>query len=179
MAPVSAALLRLPSSPAHRHNMRGKPAKKTITAPDPVFGNRQLTKLINRSMLDGKKSIAQAQVYRALDIIKEKMKETNPIQVFESAISQITPKVEVRSRRVGGASYQVPSPVRGSRAFSLSIRWLVNEARKRPNKEFHTYADKLAAELMAAAKGEGAAVAKKISMHRQAEANRAFSHFKF
>lgn len=159
--------------------MRGKPAKKTTLPPDLLFGNRQLTKLINRSMLDGKKSVSQAQVYRALSIIKEKMPDSNPIQVFESAISQITPKVEVRSRRVGGASYQVPSPVRGPRGFSLSIRWLVNEARKRPNKEFHTYADKLAAELMAAAKGEGAAVAKKISMHRQAEANRAFSHFKF
>jgi small subunit ribosomal protein S7 len=159
--------------------MRGKPAKKTISAPDLRFGNRQLTKLINRSMVAGKKSVAQAQVYRALDIIKDKMKTDNPIQVFESAISQITPKVEVRSRRVGGASYQIPSPVRGPRGFSLSVRWLVNQARKRPNKEFHTYADKLAAELMAAAKGEGGAVAKKVSMHRQAEANRAFSHFRF
>ena len=159
--------------------MRGKPAKKTVSAPDPRYGNRQLTKLINRSMRAGKKSIAQAQVYRALDIIKEKMKESNPIQVFESAISQITPKVEVRSRRVGGASYQVPSPVRGQRGFSLSVRWLITEARKRPNKEFHTYADKLAAELMAAARGEGGAVAKKISMHRQAESNKAFAHFRF
>ncbi len=159
--------------------MRGKPAKKTVSPPDPRFGNRQLTKLINRSMNDGKKSIAESQVYRTLDIIKEKMPEANPIQVFESAISQITPKVEVRSRRVGGASYQIPTPVRGPRGFSLAVRWLVNEARKRPNKEFHTYADKLAAELIAASKGEGGAVAKKISMHRQAEANRAFSHFKF
>ena len=107
------------------------------------------------------------------------MKDTNPIQVFESAISQITPKVEVRSRRVGGASYQIPTPVRGPRGFSLAVRWLVNEARKRPNKEFHTYADKLAAELIAASKGDGGAVAKKISAHKQAESNRAFAHFRF
>ncbi len=159
--------------------MRHKSAPKTVSAPDPRFGSRQLTKLVNRSMLAGKKSVAQTQVYRALDIIKDKMKDANPIQVFESAVSQITPKVEVRSRRVGGASYQIPTPVRGPRGFSLAIRWLITEARKRPNKEFHTYADKLAAELIAAAKGEGGAVAKKISMHRQAEANRAFSHFKF
>ena len=159
--------------------MRHKQAPKTVSAPDPRFGNRQLAKLINRSMLAGKKSVAQAQVYRALDIIKEKMKDTNPIQVFESAISQITPKVEVRSRRVGGASYQIPTPVRGPRGFSLAVRWLVNEARKRPNKEFHTYADKLAAELIAASKGDGGAVAKKISAHKQAESNRAFAHFRF
>lgn len=158
--------------------MRGKSAKKTILPPDLRFGNRQLTKLINRSMIDGKKSVAQAHIYRALSIIKQKT-EKDPIGVFESAISQITPKVEVRSRRVGGASYQVPSPVRGPRGFSLAVRWLVNEARKRPNKEFHTYADKLAAELMAAAKGEGGAVQKRISAHKQAESNRAFSHFRF
>lgn len=158
--------------------MRGNPAKKTLSAPDPRYGNRQLTKLISRSMTDGKKTVAQAHVYRALDIVKQKT-GTDPIQMFESAISQVTPKVEVHSRRVGGASYQVPTPVRGQRGFSLAVRWLVTAARQRPNKEFHSYADKLAAELIAAAKGEGGAVAKKTAVHKQAESNRAFAHFRW
>lgn len=145
---------------------------------DPVYGNRQLTKLVNRVMVAGKKSIAQQHVYRALSVAAEKTKK-EPIRVFEDAIAQVTPKMEVRSRRVGGASYQVPAPVRGLRGFSLAVRWLVEEARKRPNGQFHTFAEKLAAELMDAGKGEGGAVQKKLAMHKQAEANKAFAHFRW
>lgn len=157
---------------------RSNKSTRKISLPDPIYNNRQLTKLINRTMRDGKKTTAAREVYGALDIIKEKTQQ-DPIQVFESALAQITPKVEVRSRRIGGAAYQVPTPVRGVRASSLTLRWLVTEARKRPNKEFHTFAGKLAAELMAAAKGEGGAVQKKLTAHKQAESNKAFAHFRF
>lgn len=143
-----------------------------------MFGNRQLTTLVNRVMLSGKKSLAQQHVYRALALAAEKTKK-EPVRVFEEAITQVTPKMEVRSRRVGGASYQVPAPVRGPRGFSLAIRWIVEEARKRPNSQFHTFAEKLAAELADAGKGEGGAVQKKLTMHKQAEANKAFAHFRW
>lgn len=146
--------------------------------PDPLFGNRQLTKLVNRVMVSGKKSIAQQHVYRALALAALKTKKET-VRVFEEAIAQVTPKMEVRSRRVGGASYQVPAPVRGPRGFSLAIRWLVEEARKRPNGQFHTFAEKLSAELVDAGKGEGGAVQKKLAMHKQAEANKAFAHFRW
>ena len=149
-----------------------------MSDPDPIFGNRQLTKLVNRVMVAGKKSIAQQHVYRALTLAAEKTKK-EPVRVFEEAIAQITPKMEVRSRRVGGASYQVPAPVRGPRGFSLAIRWVVEEARKRPNSQFHTFAEKLSAELMDAGRGEGGAVQKKLAMHKQAEANKAFAHFRW
>lgn len=145
---------------------------------DPIFGNRQLTTLINHVMVSGKKSLAQKHVYRALSIAAEKTEKT-PIQVFEMAIAQITPKMEVRSRRIGGASYLVPAPMRGSRGFSLATHWLVHEARKRPNSQYHTFADKLAAELIDATKGAGGAVQKKLTIHKQAEANKAFAHFRW
>lgn len=153
-------------------------SSRPLSAPDPVYGNRRLTKLINRVMVDGKKTIAQKNVYKALEIAAGKLKK-EPIAVFEEAVAAITPKMEVRSRRVGGASYQVPMPVRGVRGFALAVRWLVTESRQRPNKEFHTYAEKLAAELIAATHGEGNAITKKNTMHRQAEANKAFAHFKW
>lgn len=146
--------------------------------PDPLFGNRQLTKLVNRVMVSGKKSIAQQHVYRALTLAALKTKK-EAVRIFEEAIAQITPKMEVRSRRVGGASYQVPAPVRGPRGFSLAIRWLVEEARKRPNSQFHTFAEKLSAELVDAGRGEGGAVQKKLAMHKQAESNKAFAHFRW
>lgn len=145
---------------------------------DPVYGNRQLTKLITRVMVNGKKSLAQHHVYRALELASEKTKKP-PVQIFEEAVAQVMPKMEVRSRRVGGASYQVPNQVRGSRAFSLTIRWLVLEARKRPNSQYHTFAEKLAAELVDASTGQGGAVQKKLTMHKQADANKAFAHFRW
>lgn len=156
---------------------RGQAKPKKIT-PDPVYKNRIVTKLINRSMRDGKKSVAQKQVYGAFEIIKEKSKD-DPIKIFSKALDNIKPIMEVRPRRVGGAAYQVPIPVRGPRRESLGIRWLIEAARKRSNSDFHTYADKLAAEITDAANAEGGAVKKKSDMERMAEANRAFAHFRW
>lgn len=128
-------------------------------------------------MRDGKKTTAETQVYGAFGIMTKK--EANPLEVFEKAIQNVSPKVEVKARRVGGANYQVPIEVRPERRTSLALRWIIEAARKRPNKEYHTFAEKLAAELLAAANNEGEATKKKDSMHRQAEANKAFSHFRW
>lgn len=125
----------------------------------------------------GKKRTAEALVYRALERIKEKGHD--PITVFETAVNTVGPKMEVRPRRVGGASYQVPIEVRGDRRISLAIRWIVAFAHKRPSGEFKTYADKLAAELMDASRGVGEAIKKRDTVQRMAEANRAFAHFKW
>lgn len=137
-----------------------------------------LARLINRVMYSGKKSIAEAHVYKALDIIKEKGEE-DPIKVFESAINNVGPKMEVRTRRVGGASYQVPTEVRGDRRIALAIRWIVEFAKKRSNKEYHTYAEKLAMELMDANKNIGEAVKRRDTVLRMADANKAFAHFRW
>jgi len=156
---------------------RGR-AKPKITKPDPIYKNRVVAKLINRSMRDGKKSVAQKQVYGAFDIIKEKTND-DPIKLFSKALDNIRPSMEVRPRRVGGAAYQVPIPVRGPRRESLGIRWLIAAARARSNSEYHTFAEKLATEIMDAANREGGAVKKKTDMERMAEANRAFAHFRW
>ncbi|MBU0569766.1 30S ribosomal protein S7 [Patescibacteria group bacterium] len=153
-------------------------AKPRQIAPDPIYKNRIVAKLINRSMREGKKSVAEKQVYGAFEIIKEKTKE-DPIKVFSSALGNIKPTMEVRARRVGGAAYQVPMSVRGVRRESLGIRWLIEEARKRSNSEYHTFAEKLAAEIIDASKGESGAVKKRQNIERMAEANRAFSHFRW
>jgi small subunit ribosomal protein S7 len=152
-----------------------KPKK---TNPDPVYKNRVITKLINRVMKDGKKSVAQKQVYAALTFIKEK-ESTDPVKVFSQALENIKPTTEVRPRRVGGAAYQVPMAVRGPRRESLGIRWLIAAARARSNSEFKTFSAKLAAEIMDAANGEGGAVKKKADVERMAEANKAFAHFRW
>jgi len=144
---------------------------------DPLYGNRLLTRFINRVMRSGKKQAAQTEVYRALDIIKEKGED--PIKVFELAIASVGPKMEVKARRVGGASYQVPTEVRGDRRMALAMRWIVQFANKRSNREFHSFAEKLAVELMEAAKGQGDAVKKRDTIQRMADANRAFAHFKW
>lgn len=136
-----------------------------------------MTRLVNRVMQSGKKSIAQDLVYKAFEKIKEKGED--PVKVFESAVNNVGPKVEVRARRVGGASYQVPMELRGDRRLSLAIRWIVTYARKRSNKEYKTYADKLAVELTDAAGGVGEAIKKRDTVHRMAEANRAFAHFRW
>jgi len=146
--------------------------------PDAIYGNKLVTKLINRSMKDGKKSVARTQIYGAFEIIKEKSGD-DPIKVFDQALENIKPAMEVRAKRIGGAAYQVPAPVRGPRRESLAIRWLVAAANSRSNSDFHTYAGKLAAEIMDAAKGEGSAVKKRTDMERVAEANKAFSHFRW
>lgn len=137
-----------------------------------------VTKLINRSMFAGKKTVAQTEIYRAFEIIKEKSGE-DPEKVFEKALENIKPTMEVRSRRVGGAAYQVPMSVRGPRRESLGIRWLIAAARARSNSEYHTFAEKLATEIMDSAKGEGAAVKRRLDMERVAESNRAFAHFRW
>ena len=145
---------------------------------DPIYGNKVVTKLVNRIMRDGKKSVAEKEVYRAFELIKEKA-EDDALKVFNSALENIKPTMEVRPRRVGGAAYQVPMSVRGPRRESLGIRWLIKAAQDRSNSEFHTFGEKLAAEIMAASNGEGAAVKKRQDMERVAEANRAFSHFRW
>jgi small subunit ribosomal protein S7 len=150
---------------------------KPIT-PDPLYGSRLITKLINRSMLDGKKSVARHEVYEAMEIIKEKT-GNDPVKVFDQALDNIRPTMEVRPRRIGGAAYQVPQPVRGVRRDSLAIRWLVLAANSRSNSEFHTYSAKLSTEIIEASKGEGSAVKKRTDMERVAESNKAFAHFKW
>lgn len=158
--------------------MRRQQARQRPHQPDPIYHDVLITKLINRAMRDGKKSVIQKQVYDAMDIIKEKTGE-DPMKTFRLAMETIQPTMEVRPRRIGGAAYQVPMAVRGSRKETLAIRWLVIESRKRSNSEYHTFAAKLAAEIMDAAKGEGLSVKKKLDVEKMAEANRAFAHFKW
>lgn len=146
--------------------------------PDPVYKNTLITKLISRSMKDGKKSVAQRQVYKAFNIVKDKTQE-DPIKIFSKAMNNVRPTMEVRPRRVGGAAYQVPIPVRGDRKDALAIRWIIFAARSRSNSEFKTYTDKLAAEIIDAASGEGGAVKKRTDVEKMAEANKAFAHFKW
>ncbi len=152
--------------------------KKISPTPDELFGSLLISRLINRSMLAGKKSVAQKQVYQAFNLVKKETKK-DPLGVFNQAMDNIRPRTEVRSRRLGGAAYQVPTPVRGSRQDSLAIRWLILNARSRPNKTYHTYAEKLAAEIIDAANGTGAAVSKREEIERIAEANKAFSHLRW
>lgn len=158
--------------------MRSKKAEKRLIAPDPLYNSRLLTKFINKVMVDGKKSIAQSLVYKALEIIREQSKQ-EPLGVFEKALQNVSPKMEVRPRRVGGASYQVPVEVRGDRKEALAIRWILDGARKRSNKEYHTFDKKLAQELMDAAQNTGSAIKKRDDMQKVAQANRAFAHFRW
>lgn len=157
---------------------RSKRVKKRILPPDPIYQSRLVTRLVNRMMGDGKKTVAQKQVYQAFDLIEKKTKK-NPLEVFTQALENIKPLVEVRPRRVGGAAYQVPIPVRGERKESLAIHWLIQAAQARSNKEYHHFYEKLAAELLDALNKEGRAVKKKEEVHRMAEANRAFAHFRW
>jgi small subunit ribosomal protein S7 len=155
--------------------------KKTLLrqiAPDPRYNSVAVAKLVNRSMKDGKKTVAQKQVYGALEIIRSTLNR-DPAEVLEEVIRKIAPQMEVRSRRVGGASYQVPMPVSPHRASSLGIRWLVIEANKRPNKTYHTFAEKLSAEMLDALHDEGGAVQKRVVTHKMADANKAFAHFRW
>lgn len=153
--------------------MRGKQAVKRVLTPDPKYANVYVTKLINYIMVDGKKSTAQRVVYDAFDIVAEKTKE-NPIEVFERALKNVMPSLEVKSRRVGGANYQVPMSVRGDRRYVLAYRWIITAAR---GKKGRPMATKLSDELIAAANSEGDAIKKKQDVQRMAEANRAFAHF--
>jgi len=151
--------------------------KKKLLPLDPIYGDRLVARLINRVMREGKKSLAQKLVYQAFEEIKKKGQE--PLEVFKKAIKNVQPLMEVKARRVGGASYQVPLPVRGERRISLAIRWLIDEAQKRPNSQYHTFAQKLAAEIWDAFQNQGGAVKKKEISHKMAEANKAFAHFRW
>ncbi|HXW70095.1 MAG TPA: 30S ribosomal protein S7 [Methylocella sp.] len=150
-------------------------AEKREIIPDAKFGDVVVTKFMNSVMHDGKKSIAEAIVYNALDVIEKKMK-TEPLPVFKQALDNVAPSIEVRSRRVGGATYQVPVEVRAERRQALAIRWIINAARGRNDK---TMVDRLSAELMDAASNRGNAVKKREDTHRMAEANRAFAHYRW
>lgn len=148
---------------------------KRDVLPDPIYGSKVITKIINQVMLDGKKGTAQAIVYDAFDIIKEKM-NLEPMDVFNQALENVKPLLEVKARRVGGSTYQVPMEIRPERRQTLAIRWLVMFARKRSEK---TMKEKLAGELMDAYNNAGASVKRKEEMHRMAEANKAFAHYRW
>jgi small subunit ribosomal protein S7 len=149
-------------------------ASRTTLKPDPRYGNILISKFINCLMWDGKKSTAQNVVYDAIDIIREKVKDRDPVEIFVTGIENVKPHVEVRSRRVGGAAYQVPMQVNRNRQQSLAIRWILAAVRE---KKGRATAQKLADEMMAAANREGAAVTKRENVHRMADANKAFAHF--
>jgi small subunit ribosomal protein S7 len=155
--------------------MRKSKPKKRYLLPDPKFQDTLVTKFVNYLMEQGKKSVAYTIFYDAVELVEKKTNE-NGIEVWKRAMSNLTPAVEVKSRRVGGATFQVPVEVRPERKINLSIKWLIDYARLRGEK---TMMDKLAAEIIAASKGEGAAIKKKDDTHRMAEANKAFSHFRF
>ena len=154
---------------------RKGPAPKRPIIIDPVYGAPVVTQLINKVLLDGKRSVAEAIVYGALDGVESRLK-TDPLAVFKQALENVAPAVEVRSRRVGGATYQVPVEVRTERRQALAIRWIINAARERNDK---TMVDRLSAELLDASNNRGAAVKKREDTHRMAEANRAFAHYRW
>ena len=153
---------------------KGYIAKRDVL-PDPIYNSKVVTKLINNIMLDGKKSVAQKIVYGAFDIIKEK-EQKDALEVFETALNNIMPVLEVKARRIGGATYQVPLEIRAERRQTLGLRWLVTYARKRNEK---TMAEKLAGEIIDATNQNGGAFKKKEDMHKMAEANKAFAHYKW
>lgn len=155
--------------------MRKSSAKERLVLPDPKFGDIVVTKFVNNLMLDGKKSVAFNIFYDAIDAVASKIEEENALEVFKKALTNVTPGVEVRSKRVGGATFQIPVPIRESRKQSMGMKWLIGYARKRNEKSM---AQKLAAEILAASKEEGAAFKKKEDTHRMAEANKAFAHFR-
>ena len=152
--------------------------RKRNILPDPIYGNLSVAHLINRSMKNGKKSAAEKQIYAALELIKQKTQK-DPIEVFSQALDNIKPLMEVRSRRIGGAAYQIPVSVPADRRESLAIRWLIEAARKRSNKENHTFSEKLTAEIIAATEKQGDAMKKRQDMEKMADANKAFSHFRW
>jgi len=155
--------------------MRKSKPKKRIILPDPKFNETQVTRFVNNMMVDGKKSLAYTIFYKSMDLVEKKTNE-NGLETWKKALNNVMPAVEVKSRRVGGANFQVPTEVRPERKVALGMKWLISFARKRGEKTMY---EKLAAEIISASKGEGAAVKKKEDTHRMAEANKAFSHFRF
>ena len=158
--------------------MRKAKPKKRLILPGPVFGDQKVSKFVNHLMYDGKKNISYEIFYNALNLVGEKMKdnEKSPLEIWKAALDKITPQVEVKSRRIGGATFQVPTEIRPDRKESISMKNMIAFARKRGGK---TMADKLAAEIMDAFNEQGGAFKRKEDMHRMAEANRAFAHFRF
>ncbi len=158
--------------------MRKRQAKKRPLLPDPRFNDQLVTRFVNMLMWDGKKSVAFSIFYDAMEIIKERNQEDEktPLEIWKEALSNVMPHVEVRSRRVGGATFQIPMQIRPDRKVSLAMKWLISFSRKRNEKSM---ALRLAQEILAASKEEGAAVKKRVDTHKMAEANKAFSHFRF
>ena len=156
--------------------MRRRPAQDREVMPDPKFNSKIVSKFINMVMLSGEKSIAQRIVYGALDIIKQKTNEADVLKVFHKALDNVRPHLEVKSRRIGGATYQVPMEVNKARGVSLALRWIRDFAKTKKGKPMQ---EKLADELLSAFKGEGSAIKKRDDLHKMAEANRAFAHFRW
>ena len=158
--------------------MRKRSAKKRPLLPDPRFNDQLVTRFVNNLMWSGKKSIAFKIFYDAIDIVDEKNQddEKSALELWKEALTNVMPHVEVRSRRIGGATFQIPNPIRPDRKISTAMKWLISYARKRNEKSM---AQKLASEILAASKEEGAAVKKRVDTHKMAEANKAFSHFRF
>ena len=158
--------------------MRKRAAKKRVLLPDPKFNDKLVTRFVNNLMWAGKKSVAFKVFYDAIAIVEERKEdeEKTALEVWKDALSNVMPQVEVRSRRVGGATFQIPMQIRPDRKVSMAIKWMILYTRKRNEK---TMAQRLAAEILAAAKEEGAAVKKRVDTHKMAEANKAFSHFRF
>lgn len=154
--------------------MRKTRAKKRLLLPDPQYKDQLVTRFVNMMMLDGKKSTAYRIFYDAIDIVSEKTQEGNGLELWKEALNNVMPHVEVRSRRVGGATFQIPMQIRPDRKVSIAMKWLIGYSRKRNEKSM---AGKLAAEVLAASKEEGAAVKKRMDTHKMAEANKAFAHF--
>ncbi len=157
--------------------MRHKKVNKRKIHADTIYNSVLITKLINYIMHDGKKTTAQHQVYNALDILKTKGED--PIKLFDKAVQNVGPVVEIRARRVGGANYQVPTEVKHERRVAIALRWIIEASRKRSNKEYHEFAAKLAAELIDASQNLGEAIRKRNLTLKQADANKAFSHFRW
>ncbi|NDG52888.1 MAG: 30S ribosomal protein S7 [Flavobacteriia bacterium] len=156
--------------------MRKSPAKKRRLLPDAKFNDTMVTQFVNNMMYDGKKSIAFKIFYDALAIVDTRVEDESSLDVWKKAVQNVTPAVEVRSRRIGGATFQIPQPIRDARKLSMAMKWMIGFARKRNDKSM---SQKLASEIVAAYKEEGAAFKKKQDTHRMAEANKAFSHFRF
>ena len=158
--------------------MRKRVSKKRILLPDPKFNDQLVTRFVNNLMLDGKKSVAFKVFYDALDIVEQRKQdeEKTALELWKEALSNVMPHVEVRSRRVGGATFQIPMPIRADRKISMAIKWMILYAKKRHEKSM---SQRLAGEILAAVKEEGAAVKKRVDVHKMADANKAFSHFRF
>lgn len=155
--------------------MRKSRPKKRLLLPDPKYNDQSVTRFVNNMMVDGKKNLSFKIFYDALEMVEKKSEEENGLETWKKALDNVMPGVEVKSRRVGGATFQIPSEVRPTRKIALGIKWMIQFARKRNEK---TMAQRLAGEILAAAKGEGASVKKKDDTHRMAEANKAFAHFR-